>query len=235
MTDNAEIEVAAELAVPSIRQVEVGRWRAHLSSGHIRRINAVTMHGERPNDHVVADRLAFVNDLYREHGLRLRLRTTSMDAWIDPLIEAWTEAGEALVMTIDPQPSGVGPSMSIDAWLAWLSPRAMSAGRLEEAAASARRLGADNIVVTVTVGNDIVGAARAVSTNGLTGLFDITVDPEHRRRGHARSMIDRLRGWATQRNEEVYLQVAAVNHPAITLYQSMGFVERYRYRYRSPD
>ena len=158
-----------------------------------------------------------------------------MDAWIDPVIARWTEAGEALVMTIDSQPSEVGSSISIDAWLAWLAPRSVSSGRFDEADSSARRLDADNVVVTVTVGNEIVGAARAVSTNGLTGLFDITVDPEHRRRGHARSMIDRLRGWAAQRNEQVYLQVAAVNCPAITLYESMGFVERYRYRYRTPD
>ncbi len=235
MTDTTQIEIAAEQAVPSFTHVDLGQWRAHLSAGHIRRINAVTLHGERPEDDVVRERLKLVRDLYHRHGLRPRLRTTSMDAWIDPVIERWTEAGDALVMTIESQPGEVGPSISIDAWLAWLSPRAVSAGRLDEAASSARRLEADNIVVTVTVGHEIVGAARAVSTNGLTGLFDMTVDPEHRRRGHARSMIDRLRGWAAQRNEEVYLQVAAVNRPAITLYESMGFVERYQYRYRSPD
>lgn len=235
MIEHEQIEIAAELAVPSARQVEIGRWRAHLSSGHIRRINAVTLHGEQPEDHVLTDRLAHVQDLYREHGLRPRLRTTSMDEWIDPAIERWTESGEALVMTIDPRPQDVGSSISIDQWLDWLSPQAVSSGRLEEAASSARRLEADNIVVTATIGDEIIGAARAVSTNGLTGLFDITVDTEHRRRGHARSMIDRLRGWADQRDEQVYLQVAVVNVPAITLYRSMGFVVRYRYRYRTPD
>ena len=235
MTDNARIEIASELAVPSVRQVDIGRWRAHLSAGHIRRINAVNLHGERPEDDIVADRLAFVADLYRKAGLRPRLRTTSMDTWIDPMIERWTEAGDALVMTIEPQPADVGQTISIDAWLSWLAPRAASSGRFDEAAASARRLDPNNIVVTVSAGGDIVGAARAVSANGLTGLFDIMVDPAHRRRGHARSMIDRLRGWAAERGEGVYLQVAAVNRPAITLYRAMGFVERYRYRYRSPN
>ena len=138
-------------------------------------------------------------------------------------------------MTIEPQPAEVGASISIDAWLSWLAPRAVSSGRFDEAATSARSLDADNIVVTTTAAGEIVGAARAVSANGLTGLFDIMVDPARRRRGHARSMIDRLRGWAAERDEEVYLQVAVVNRPAITLYRSMGFVERYRYRYRSPD
>ena len=138
-------------------------------------------------------------------------------------------------MTIDAQPAEVGASISIDAWLSWLAHRAVSSGRFDEAATSARSLHADNIVVTTTSAGEIVGAARAVSANGLTGLFDIMVDPVHRRQGHARSMIDRLRGWAAGRNEEVYLQVAAVNRPAITLYRAMGFVERYRYRYRSPD
>ena len=235
MTEPAQIEEAAELAVPSFRQVAIGRWRAHLSSGHIRRINAVTLHGEQPENDVVQSRLADVCDLYREHGLRPRLRTTSMDTWIDPMIRRWSEAGEALVMTIDPEPAEVGASISIDAWLDWLASRAASSGRFDEAAASARRLDADNVVVTSTAGGGIIGAARAVSTGGLTGLFAIMVDPEHRRRGHARSMIDRLRGWAAERNQEVYLQVAVVNRPAITLYESMGFIERYRYRYRSPN
>ncbi|HEY5650104.1 MAG TPA: GNAT family N-acetyltransferase [Acidimicrobiia bacterium] len=235
MTDHSQIEIAAELAVPAVAHVAIGGWRAHLSSGHIRRINAVNLHGDRPAEHIIHERLSLAQELYRSHGLRPRLRTTSMDAWIDPFVHRWSEAGEALVMTIEPKPAEVGTSVSIDAWLAWLAPRAVSSGRFDEAAASARRLDADNIVVTVNTGGRIIGAARAVSAGGLTGLFDIMVDPEHRRQGHARSMINRLRGWASEGNHEVYLQVAAVNRPAITLYESMGFVERYRYRYRSPD
>lgn len=235
MIDTEAIEVAAEWAVPSERQVEIGRWRAHLSSGHIRRINAVTLHGERPDESVVRDRIAFLQDLYRDCGLRPRLRTTSMDAWIDPMISKWSESGEALVMTVDSRPADVGSTISIEGWLEWMETRAISSGRFDEAAASARRLAADNVVVTVAVDGEIIAAARAVSTNGLTGLFDISVDPDHRRRGHARAMIERLRGWAADRNELVYLQVAAVNTPAIGLYRTEGFTERYRYRYRSPD
>jgi ribosomal protein S18 acetylase RimI-like enzyme len=233
--DYGEIEIAAEQAVPSARQIALGRWTAHLSSGHIRRINAVTLHGERLDDQLVLERLTKIQDIYRQHGLRPRVRTTSMDHWIDPLIEGWTEAGEAVVMSIEPEPGDIGETISIDQWLTWLRPRAVSTGRFEEAASSARRLDADNVVVTARVDGQIIGAARAVSTNGLTGLFDITVDPEHRRRGHARSMIDRLRGWAAERQEPVYLQVASVNMPAIALYESEGFVQRYHYRYRSPD
>lgn len=235
MTDSTQIEIAAELAVPSVRQVEIGRWRAHLSHGHIRRINSVTLHGEQPEPAVVGERLALVQNLYDRHGLRPRLRTTSMDTWIEPMIRQWTEAGEAFVMTIGPQRCEIGSTISIDEWIGWMAPRAESSGRFDEAATSARSLDADNIVVTATERGEIVGVARGVSTNGLTGLFDIMVDPEHRRKGHARSMIDRLRGWAAERGDEVYLQVAAVNRPAITLYESVGFVERYRYRYRSPD
>lgn len=235
MIENEQIEIAAERAVPSARQMSIGRWRAHFSSGYIRRINSVAMHGERVSDDVAAERLMTILDVYAERGLRPRLRVTTMDGWIDPMLRRWTEAGEALVMTVESQRCEVGSTISIDDWISWLAPRAASSGRFEEAAASARRLPADNIVVTVTEGGEIVGVARAVSTAGLTGLFDIMVDPEHRRKGHARSMIDRLRGWAADRGEPVYLQVAAVNRPAITLYESMGFTERYSYRYRSPD
>ena len=235
MIDNAAIEVAAEQAVPSEEQISLGKWRAHFSSGHIRRINSVSLHGERIDEDEALRRLAAVQRLYRERGLRPRIRTTSMDGWIDPLIHGWSEAGEALEMTSQPAPADVGATISIDQWLDWLSPRAVAAGRFEEASSSARRLTADNVIVTTSVGNQIVGTGRAVSTGGLTGLFDITVDPEHRRRGHARSMIRRLKGWAAERKEAVYLQVAIVNTGAIALYRSDGFTESYRYRYRSPD
>lgn len=235
MIDNAAIEIAAEQAVPSEEQISLGQWRAHFSSGHIRRINSVSLHGERIDEDDALSRLAAVQRLYRERGLRPRIRTTSMDQWIDPLIRDWSEAGEALVMTSEPAAADVGATISIEQWLAWLGPRAVAEGRFEEASSSARRLTADNAIVTTSVGNQTVGTARAVSTGGLTGLFDITVDPEHRRRGHATSMIRRLKGWAADRNEPVYLQVAIVNTGAIALYRSEGFTERYRYRYRSPD
>jgi ribosomal protein S18 acetylase RimI-like enzyme len=233
--DHAAIEIAAEQAVPSEDQITIGMWRAHFSSGHIRRINSMSLHGERIDEEAAAVRLAVFQRLYRERGLKPRLRTTSMDQWICPLIRGWSEAGEALVMTSEPATADVGATISIEQWLDWLRPRAGAAGRFAEASSSARRLTADNVIVTTSVGNQIVGAARAVSTGGLTGLFDITVDPEHRRRGHARSMIRRLQGWAADRNEPVYLQVAVVNVQAIALYESDGFTERYRYRYRSPD
>ncbi len=234
MIDDAAIEIAAEQAVPSESQVAIGGWRAHLSSGHIRRINAVNLHGEQLDRPETAERLSTVQDLYRDHGLQPRLRTTSMDTWIEPSITGWSEAGEALVMTSEAQSADVGPSITVEEWLAWLRPRAMLPGRFEEAASSARRLTADHVIVTESRGAAIIGAARAVSTHGLTGLFDITVDPENRRHGHARSMIKRLKGWAATRGELVYLQVAVVNLPAIALYQTEGFTERYRYRYRSP-
>lgn len=234
--DHAAIEVAAEAAVPSKSSMPIGgRWRAHFSSGHIRRINSVAMHGERVTEDVAVARLHIVLDVYAERGLRPRLRVTTMDSWIEPLISRWSEAGEALVMTAAPAPGDLGETISVTDWLGWLAPRASSPGRLEEAASSARCLTSDHVIVTASSNGEVIGAARAVSTNGMTGLFDITVDAEHRRRGHARSMMHRLMGWAENRSEPVYLQVAAVNRPAITLYESMGFVERYRYRYRSPD
>jgi ribosomal protein S18 acetylase RimI-like enzyme len=233
--DNSAIEIAAEAAVPSEYQVSLGRWRAHLSSGHVRRINAVSLHGEQLDDARAIERLSMVLDLYLEHGLRPRIRTTSMDRWIDPLITRWSESGESIVMVAETRPAAVGGTISIDEWLAWLAPRAMSQPRFAEAAASVRRLEADNVIVTMSHEGQTVGAGRAVSANGVTGLFDITVDPEHRRRGHARAMTRQLMGWAHARAESVYLQVAEVNRPAIALYESEGFTERYRYRYRSPD
>lgn len=157
-----------------------------------------------------------------------------MDEWISPFIADWSESGETLVMTAEATAGAVGPVASIEEWLAWLQPRAALQARFVEAATSARKLPADNVVVFATEGLDIVGAGRGVSVDGLTGLYDITVDPGHRRRGLGRELVRRLSAWAAERSDVLYLQVAAVNTAAIELYETEGFVESYRYRYRRP-
>ncbi len=235
MIDDLRIERASEQAVPSAGVERLGAWRAHLSDGYVRRLNSVALHGERPGGAETERRLDVIDRLYRERSLRPAIRQTTMDGWLDEHLSGWTETGDTIVMAARGSTGDVGPTCSVEDWLAWLSPRASLPARFAEAAASARRLDADNVVLFSTEGRHIVGAGRAVSTEGMTGLFDISVDSDVRRRGHGRSLLRRLMAWAAERGEEVYLQVGAVNEPALQLYRSEGFVERYRYRYRRRD
>ena len=62
--------------------------------------------------------------------------------------------------------------------------------------------------------------------------LDICVHPGQSRRGYGRAMLSALLDWARQRPEvrKVELWVRASNHPAIALYQGLGFVEEGRLR-----
>jgi ribosomal protein S18 acetylase RimI-like enzyme len=72
-----------------------------------------------------------------------------------------------------------------------------------------------------------------VVERGPLGLFDIVSDPQRRRAGHGRRVVEGLMAWGRGRGAAcAYLQVVATNARAIALYQSLGFREAYRHHYR---
>jgi ribosomal protein S18 acetylase RimI-like enzyme len=85
--------------------------------------------------------------------------------------------------------------------------------------------------------HDDRGAAAAfglgVVERGHLGLFDIVSDPQRRRAGHGRRLVEGLMAWGRARGAtRAYLQVVATNARAIALYESLGFREAYRHHYR---
>jgi len=56
-------------------------------------------------------------------------------------------------------------------------------------------------------------------------LFDVYVAPEHRRKGYARTILTRmLTEMSAEGVEEVLLHARGDNAPALTLYESLGFM-----------
>ena len=79
----------------------------------------------------------------------------------------------------------------------------------------------------------IVACGLAVLQRGYVGLFDIVTHTEYRRHGLGKQMTMALLDWAKlEHASRAYLQVVVGNEPALNLYHSLGFVERYRYWYR---
>lgn len=73
-----------------------------------------------------------------------------------------------------------------------------------------------------------------VLDGGAIGLFDIITAENYRRRGFGNSLLTSLLAWGAQNGANTgYLQVVEKNHPAITLYQTLGFSQLYRYWYRA--
>ncbi len=62
-------------------------------------------------------------------------------------------------------------------------------------------------------------------------MFCLAVEPDHRREGLARRLVDGLLK-APGNGELVYAQVQAGNTAAPALYQRVGLREAYRYRHR---
>ena len=237
MTDRhpLRIDVMAERSLPPRSTVDLGSWRAHVGDGHVRRINSVALHGEQPDAEETTVRLGRIENVYSGAGLRPMIRQTSLDAWIEPHIRFWTATGESVAMVADPFRGNVGATHDIEDWVAWIRRLSSDTGRRREAVASVRALDQHNVVVFEEVDGQRVGSGRAVSIDGSCGLFDIQVLADHRRQGLGRRITRRLMAWAAACDSHtVYLQVAAVNMPARELYESLGFTESYRYRYRRP-
>jgi N-acetylglutamate synthase len=67
------------------------------------------------------------------------------------------------------------------------------------------------------------------------GLFDVLVMPAARRQGLARRVTESLYAWARHHGAGfAYLQVVAINAPALALYEAQGFSTVYAYNYWIP-
>ena len=86
-------------------------------------------------------------------------------------------------------------------------------------------------------GEKVVGYVGSQTVLGETDMMNIAIDPDYRRQGIARQLIEKLIEVLKGRgSHSLMLEVRAGNAPAIALYESMGFTvagKRPNY-YRNP-
>ena len=77
----------------------------------------------------------------------------------------------------------------------------------------------------------------AVRFGNLLGLFEVVSNPDLRRQGHGRRIVESAMLWGLSHGaDKAWLQVVSANGPAVSLYEGIGFAESYRYAYRqAPD
>ena len=86
---------------------------------------------------------------------------------------------------------------------------------------------------SLSVDDDIISCGLGVTQEGFLGLFDIVVDPNHRRKKYGERLMIALLAWGVQHGAyTAYLQVMCNNGPALRLYEKLGFEEEYQYWYR---
>jgi ribosomal protein S18 acetylase RimI-like enzyme len=111
----------------------------------------------------------------------------------------------------------------------------VSVARRPAHAAIVRSIVVPAAFATVRKAGRPAGFGLAVCERGMVGLFDIVVAPEARRQGLGRAVTEALLHWGYRSGARTaYLQVRAVNAPALDLYARLGFAEAYRYHYRIP-
>jgi GNAT superfamily N-acetyltransferase len=93
----------------------------------------------------------------------------------------------------------------------------------------------DAVFASVHEGGHQVARARANLAGDWALLGDLTVQPDHRRRGLARVVMADLVAWAAERGAgTMLLQVVGDNAPAQALYAGLGFARHHSYRYLVP-
>lgn len=129
--------------------------------------------------------------------------------------------------------------------LGWRSEGPDTLFRFAAVSRLSRRLGAphhDARVVeesrpgTATVHVQDIASARLALTDDWVGIDAVWVAPVHRRQGLARALFVEAVDWAVSLGATTaYLQVAADNTPAVSLYDSLGFATHHTYRYLTPQ
>ncbi len=235
------IEERAFNAWPALQTLLTDGWLLRFADGYTKRANSLnawqpTVPLEAILDHATA--------LYAARGLPLVVRLSPLASDADDAALArrgFARLDETIVMTAsltpgqhDPQPSVYVESAPSGPWLDGFA--------TANDVPAVRRAIHDRIVSIIPppaafAQLDLDGAPAAwglaAYERGMVGLFDIVTSSHARRKGAGRRLVVGLLDWAVARGaSNAYLQVVATNHPAITLYRSLGFTEAYRYHYR---
>jgi GNAT superfamily N-acetyltransferase len=244
MHDIRTLEELSLNAWPALHTLFLGGWVVRLSDGYTRRANSVN-----PIYPVTGDReglIAACEGVYNRAGLPTYFKLTEamqppdLDARLEA--EGYTlEAPDVVIQVCDLK--GFSPeivprvrledSLS-EAWLdAFCRFYEIEGGKPGIIRRMLTVIQPEARFASLRVAGEIVAVGLGVVERGYIGLFDIATTPHLRRRGYGRQVVEALLAWGVESGaNHSYLQVVSDNIPAVTLYESMGFKEAYRYWYR---
>ena len=237
MIGTEELEAASYATWTADESDEVAGWQVTATAGLSRRTNSARAHGAAVVDD---ESMACLTDWFAARDLPLVIRETPLmaDATGAAVRQRWgfRELDETLVMT---GPLTRGEHEGVD--IVPTDDRAFQSdlyrlnARPDGDAATLARI--YNRVAQTSAGVWVPGrAVAAVAVVGpLAAVFSLAVADRHRRQGIATQLMAAAGAWAMECSaQEMFIQVSGTNRPAIELYESLGFVEAYRYRYLVP-
>lgn len=241
-----DLERIASLGWQGTSTERLGGWLLRAGSGFTGRANSVLPLGSpgRPLD----DALQQVHDFYRRHDLTplfqvpLGPETAPLDSDLED--RGWTAFHPTWVLTADldaataqcPPRPGLPAARFEDAPSAeWLHGYVYRGTPLPGAAVAVLRHADGLVFASLHDDGGQAAVVRGVLTDGWLGVTALTVADHRRRSGVGRHLMGELLRWAGSHGAtQVYLQVAADNTPALTMYDAMGFTGHHRYHYRRP-
>ena len=242
-----QIEAATLSAWPAISTVLDGLWLARFARGYTKRSNSVqcldvTDDGDAPA------RLQRLVELYLLNDLPPIFRVTPLTgpgviAALDA--DGWAPFGETRVLAMSlgevafETPDGCRISEAADAtWIEGLagligsSPRDLDSLTRIVNLIACRSAG----ILIRNRGGETVAAAMAVNAGGIGIYHNVVTRADARGKGFGRAAMHAALDWSHAAGAtHAAIQVVSDNVPAINLYQSLGFTERYRYHYRVPS
>lgn len=242
------VEETCMNAWPPLKELFYDGWLIRLANGATRRTNSVNVIG--PGSRALDGKIAYCEAVYRAHAQPSYFRILSTAAPdLDEALDARGYAKEDETRTLymnfrKHRPPAPAKDVAVDIlegrpsaeWLAAYCRHARCAA--QEAKGRQAILNVLSVPAFFAEARDASGEIASVAFGAvhekLICLQWVVTDPAQRRAGLSRAALSAL----LRRGQEAgasgaCLQVVADNHPAIALYESLGFAqELYRYHYR---
>jgi len=244
------VEEASLNAWPAMHQVLADGWLVRMSNGFTKRANCVVpLYAGSESSSVgeasqVLEKIRYCENLYAREQLKTIFRLTSIpnDPALDELLARrgyqqldLTDVKIRNLTTLSqPNQAVAFRLLTLAEWVehyAVLSDMPTHASRLH--ATLIRAIRPDCAFGVLEHNDDVVACGLGVKEQDMVGIFDVITAAKARREGYGRALMQGLLGWgATQGAHLAYLQVAAGNSPAVSLYEGLGFRNLYHYWYR---
>jgi GNAT superfamily N-acetyltransferase len=228
-------------AWPSTRAVHCDGWVFRSANGYTKRANSA--HALAPSRDFPSV-FAKAREFYAAHRQPATFRLTPLagagaDALLHRLGFVCIDPTIVMVKAIC-EDTAIDAAVTIEThysedWgSAYAAARGLSPAEVAAHAGILQTIALPTAYATWRAGGTPLAFGLGVLDYGRLGLFDIATAPDARRRGAARKVVSSLLGWSRRLGAHTgWLSVIADNDPAIALYQSFGFGERYRYHYRA--